>query len=163
MSPHRIKSTMAFTLAAACAGGIVFAAQPAWADAATMTNPNEIKWGDAPPQMPKGGKLAVLYGDPGKEGPFTLRLKAPAGYRIAPHWHSKDEHLTVISGTMYLGLGDKIDAKAAHALKAGGYHFLEGKQHHYAFTKSETIIQVSGTGPFDITYIDPADDPTKAH
>jgi hypothetical protein len=57
----------------------------------------------------------------------------------------------------------KIDAKAAHALKAGGYHFLEGKQHHYAFTKSETIIQVSGNGPFDITYIDPADDPTKAH
>lgn len=167
MIAQRIRSpkVLSASLLSVCCAALVFGSMPARAteDGAMMMNAGELKWGDVPPQLPKGGKLAVLNGDPGKAGPFTLRLKAPAGYKIAPHWHSNDENLTIISGTMYLGLGDKMDMKGAHALKAGGYHYLEGKKHHYAFTKGETVIQVSGMGPFDITYINPADDPTKAH
>lgn len=127
-----------------------------------MTNPSEIKWGDPPPQLPKGAKIAVLHGDPSKEGPFTVRLRTPGNYKIAPHWHSQDENLTVISGSFYLGMGDKMDMKGAHVLKTGGYHFLPGKAHHYAYSKGATEIQISGTGPFDITYLNPVDDPTKA-
>jgi Domain of unknown function (DUF4437) len=127
-----------------------------------MLNAADIKWGPPPPVLPKGAKLAVLYGDPGKPGPFVMRLMAPANYKIAPHWHSIAENLTIISGTLYLGDGDKMDMKAAHALKAGGYHYLPGKAHHYAFTKTATVIQVHGDGPFDITYINPDDDPSKA-
>ncbi|HEX2649383.1 MAG TPA: cupin domain-containing protein [Burkholderiales bacterium] len=132
----------------------VLVAGAALADEQVMLNPGDIKWGDAPPSLPKGAKLAVLNGDPSKPGPFTIRLKAPANYRIAPHWHSQTENLTIISGTLYLGMGDKADTKAAHALKAGGYHYLPAKQHHYAFSKGPTIIQVSGEGPFDIHYVD---------
>ena len=139
---------------AAAAISAAFLTGAALADEQVMMNPGDIKWGDAPPSLPKGAKLAVLNGDPGKSGPFTIRLKAPANYKIAPHWHSQTENLTIISGTLYLGMGDKVDAKSAHALKAGGYHHLPAKQHHYAFTKAPTIVQVSGEGPFDINYLD---------
>ena len=131
-------------------------------DAQTFINTKDIKWTDAPPSMPKGAKIAVLQGDPGKAGPFVIRLKAPAGYKIAPHWHSQDENLTVISGTFYLGMGDKLDMKSAHALSAGGFHFLPGKAHHYAFTKVPTVVQVNGNGPFDSTHVNADDDPQKA-
>jgi len=153
------KKTLIAAAVLGCAGALAQA--PALAADAMMMNPNEIKWGDPPPQLPKGAKIAVLHGDPGKEGPFTMRLKTPAGYKIAPHFHSQDENLTVVSGALYLGMGDKMDMKGAHALTAGGYHYLPGKTNHYEFSKGPTVIQVSGNGPFDITYINPADDPSK--
>jgi hypothetical protein len=129
----------------------------------TFITPTDIKWGDAPPSLPKGAKFAVLQGDPGKAGPFVVRMLAPAGgYKIAPHWHTQDEQLTVISGMLYIGLGDKFSKRAARALPRGGFHFLPGKEHHYAFTTGRTIVQINGNGPFDINYIDPADDPQKA-
>jgi len=138
-------------------------ASPAWSmDDQVFVNTGDIKWGAAPPVLPKGAKLAVLYGDPGKPGPYVLRLAAPANYRIPPHWHTQTENLTIVSGALYLGMGDKLVAKEANALKAGGYHYLPAKQHHYAFTRVATVIQVSGEGPFDINYIDPKDNPAPA-
>ena len=125
-------------------------------------NKGDLKWSAAPPSLPKGAKLAVLQGDPGKSGPFTIRLTAPANYKIAPHWHTQAENLTIISGTLYLGMGDKAAGTSAHALNSGGYHYLPAKQHHYAFTKSATQIQISGDGPFDINYINAADNPDKS-
>jgi hypothetical protein len=136
-------------------------APPAFAAGETFTNTKDIKWGDAPPSLPKGAKIAVLNGDPGKPGPFTLRLQAPGNYRIAPHWHTQAENLTVISGTLYLGMGDKMDQESVHPLNAGGYHYLPAKEHHYAFSKGRTVVQVSGDGPFDINYINEADNPEK--
>ena len=130
-------------------------------DKESFINAKDIKWGDAPPSMPKGAKIAVLQGDPGKPGPFVVRLMAPAGYKIAPHWHSQDESLTVISGTLYFGMGDKPDVSKAHTLTAGGFHFLSGKDHHYVVAKTATVIQVNGSGPFDVTYINPNDNPQK--
>src|SRR6478609_6865744 len=92
-------------------------------------NAGDIKWGDAPPVFPKGAKMAVLGGDPGKDGAFVARLRMPANYRIPPHWHSKDEDLTIVSGTFYLGEGDAADTGHAHAIKAGGFHHLPAKTH----------------------------------
>lgn len=126
----------------------------------TITNPHDIKWGDAPPGLPKGAKAAVLSGDPGKPGLFTVRLRAPAGYRVPPHWHTQDENVTVISGVIYLGMGDKLDQASAKPLKAGGFHSIPAKAHHYAIFKTPTEIQINGEGPFDITYINPADNPS---
>jgi len=148
---------------AAAALASAFAAVPAHSmDGDVFVNAGEIKWGAAPPVLPKGAKLSVLYGDPGKPGPYVLRLAAPANYKIAPHWHTQTENLTIISGTLYLGMGDKLAAKEARALKTGGYHYLPAKMHHYAFTRAATVIQVSGEGPFDINYIDPKDNPAPA-
>jgi len=129
-------------------------------DAMTV-NPAEIKWGPAPPDVPKGGEMAVLHGDPSKKAPFTLRLKMPAGYKIPPHWHSNDEQLTILSGTLILHMGDTMDAPA-NTLATGGFHFLPGKMHHAAETKVETVVQMDGMGPFDIHYLNPADNPNKS-
>jgi hypothetical protein len=119
-----------------------------------------VKFGPAPPTLPAGAQLAVLHGDPAKKGPFTIRLKVPDGYKIAPHWHGNDEELTILSGTFMLAMGDK-PGENVHSLTAGGYHFLPAKMHHSASTKGETVVQVHGNGPFDVHYLNPADDPSK--
>jgi hypothetical protein len=133
------------------------AAAPAKQAATIM--PADIKWGPVPPVLPPGAQIAVLHGDPFKKTYFALRLKLPDGYRVAPHWHTNDEQLTVLSGTFMLAMGDK--EADAHALEAGAFHFLPGKMHHSALAKGETIVEVHGLGPFDIHYLNPADDPMK--
>ena len=151
----------------AALGAVLLASTAAWSADMAMTpgqiymNTGDVKWGPAPPIMPKGAKMAVLSGDPGKEGTFVARLMVPANYKIAPHWHSKDEDLTVISGTFYLAEGDRMEMKGAHAMKAGAYHHLPAKTHHYAFSRGPVVVQINGMGPFDLTYINPADDPSK--
>jgi hypothetical protein len=128
----------------------------------TFINQGDVKWGDAPPVLPKGAKIAVLYGDPFKSGPYVVRLKMPAGYKVAPHWHSQAENLTVISGAFNIGSGDTVDKAHAHLMNAGGFHYLPAKGHHYAYTNAPTVLQIHGEGPFDINYINPDDDPQKA-
>lgn len=128
---------------------------------AVSINPDEIKFGEAPPDLPKGGQLAVLHGDPSKKGPFAMRFKMPDGYKIPPHWHTQDEQLTIVSGTLVLHMGDTMDAPA-HTLQPGGYHFLPGKSHHAAEANGETVVQIHGMGPFDIHYLNPADNPKNA-
>ena len=150
------------TALAACVGAALLISPVLAADApaSIYMNPADIKWGDAPPNLPKGAKITVLSGDPGKAGIWTGRLKMPAGYKIAPHYHSTDEDLTIISGTFHLAEGDKLDTAHAHAIKAGGFHHLPAKAHHYAYTKEPTVVQITAMGPFDIVYLDPKDDPT---
>ena len=125
---------------------------------AMSVNSGEIKWADAPPDLPTGAQMAVLHGDPTKRAVYTLRLKMPAGYKVPPHWHTKDEQLTIVSGAFVLHMGDTMEAPAS-TLTGGGFHFLPGKMHHAAETTEETIVQVDGTGPFDIHYLNAADNP----
>lgn len=135
-----------------------------FASAADMAGPlqaSEIKWGPAPPVFPKGAELAVLAGDPAKAGPVTVRLKMPKDYAIPAHWHPTDERVTVISGELGLGMGDKLDKKASKVLKAGGYAIAAAHMNHYAWTKSGAVVQVDMMGPFALTYVNPADDPSK--
>lgn len=129
---------------------------------AIFVNPGEVKWQDAPAALPKGAKIAVLYGDPTKSGPFVMRLRTPAGYKIPPHWHTQTENLTIISGAFHFGSGDKEDAASEHAMKAGSYHYLPAKAHHFAYAKEATVVQVHGDGPFDIHFVNDADDPQKS-
>ena len=147
--------------ALACAAFAAPAIAQGTGSAHTFITPTDIKWGDAPPTLPKGAKIAVFRAIRASR-PFVIRLLAPPGYSIAPHWHTQDEQLTVISGTLYVGLGDTFDKRAAHALPSGGFHALPGKEHHYAFAKRRAIVQINGNGPFDINYVNPADDPQKA-
>jgi hypothetical protein len=158
-----LSTTIALALLAAApalAADTAKAPAPAKAGAVTV-NPADIKWGPVPPDLPKGADVAVLHGDPAKKAPFTLRIKMSDGYKIPPHWHTKDEQLTILSGTLILHMGDTMDAPA-HNLEAGAYHFLPGKMHHAAETKVETIVQIDGMGPFDIHYLNPADNPNKS-
>jgi hypothetical protein len=126
-----------------------------------VVTPLELKWGPAPPVFEKGAQMAVLSGDPGKAGPFVVRLKAPAGFKVAPHWHPTDENVTVISGTFALGMGEKFDAAALKPLAPGGYGLMPAEMRHFAMAKTAVVVQVHGTGPFALTYVNPADDPSK--
>ena len=122
--------------------------------------PNEIKWGPVPPVLPAGAQMAVLAGDPAGTGMVTLRLKMSPGYQIPPHWHPTDEHVTVISGTLALGMGDTLDLKHSKILRAGGYAVAPANMHHFAWTKTGGIVEINLIGPFAITYVNAADDPS---
>ncbi len=119
-------------------------------------------WMEAPPFLPKGAKLAVVLGDPAQPAPFTLRLQMPDGYRIAPHTHPTDEHVTVLSGILRAGMGETWDDAALGDLPAGSYANLAATMPHYVTAKGATVVQVHGMGPFVLNYVNPADDPSKA-
>jgi len=127
-----------------------------------MLTPADLKWGDPPPVFPHGAKMAVLSGDPTKEGLFIVRLKMPASYKIPAHWHPTDENITVLSGSFMMGMGDKLDAAKAKSLPVGSFTVAPAKTNHFALTKGETIVEVAAIGPFAMTYVNPEDDPTHA-
>ena len=130
-------------------------------DGAELFAPDDIKWLDGPPSLPKGASSAVLEGDPTKKGPFVFRVKAPNGYRIPPHTHPKTERVTVISGTFHIGMGDKFDENAVQAMPAGTYGHWPPGMTHFVWVKGETVVQFHGEGPWTINYVNPADDPRK--
>jgi hypothetical protein len=121
--------------------------------------PSDLKWTDAPNSLPAGAKIATLEGDLSMSGPFTVRVKFPAGYKIPAHFHPAVEHATVISGTFHMGMGDKLDTSKGTALPVGGFGVMPTGAHHFAWTDQETVVQIHGIGPWGITYIDPATDP----
>jgi quercetin dioxygenase-like cupin family protein len=124
-----------------------------------MVVPANFAWTDGPASLPKGTKAAVIEGDPSKPGPFTMRLKLPANYKIPPHWHPGVEHVTVLSGSFYMGLGDVYDESKARKLPVGGFAMMAIGTRHFALTKEESVLQLHGVGPWGITYVNPADDP----
>jgi quercetin dioxygenase-like cupin family protein len=124
-----------------------------------LNPPAEMEWKAGPPSLPKGAQIAVLEGDPSKEGPFVFRVKVPDGYRIPPHTHPKMERVTVIAGTFYIGMGEKFDATKGKPMPAGTYGYWEAGMKHFVWVKGETIVQFHGMGPWTINYVNPADDP----
>jgi quercetin dioxygenase-like cupin family protein len=121
-----------------------------------------VKWGPPPPSLSKGAQFAVVSGDPTKAGPFAIRLKFPAGYKVAPHWHPTDEHVTVLTGTLAFGMGEKFDKTKMQSMPAGGYVMMPAEMRHFAMARTAVTIQVHGMGPFVLNYVNPADDPSKA-
>jgi mannose-6-phosphate isomerase-like protein (cupin superfamily) len=147
-------------LAAALAAAALFAAQPSYAQNAFT--PDQVKFGPAPPFLPLGAQLAVLEGNPmADSGDFTIRLKMPDGYKVAPHTHPHRENVTVLSGTLKVGMGDRFDVSNMVSFGAGSFAYLDPSMHHYAAASGETVIQIHGMSPVKFNYIDPADDPTR--
>ena len=122
-----------------------------------------LKWGPAPAALPAGAKMAVVSGDPGKEGDFTVRIKVPANYTVPPHHHPTDETVRVLSaGKLTYGSGDKVDTANSATLEKGYHVTMKAGMNHWVQSTDPLEIQVSGTGPFQIVYANPADDPSKA-
>ena len=130
-------------------------------DEQKLLTPSEIKWGPAPPSIPPGAQAIVLYGDLGKDGVFAFRLKVRKGYHIPPHTHPKPEIVTVISGTVRLGMGETADRKKAKVLPVGSFFALSPGHAHYFFADTDTVIQLNSSGPWGISYINPKDDPRE--
>lgn len=122
-------------------------------------NPADVQWGPAPGFLPAGAEMALLDGDPASKGQLTLRLRFPADYEIPAHWHPTQENVTVLSGTLYAGLGDKLDRDRSVALEPGGYMAIPANKNHFVWTKDEVVVQVDMIGPFAIHYVDPTTDP----
>ncbi len=126
-----------------------------------LYRPGEIEWQDAPASLEPGALISVLEGNPGEAGVFTLRIRMPDGYVIAPHWHPNVERVTVISGTFLLGSGDVLKRQATERLGPGSYTSLPPETRHYAITEGETVIQLTSVGPWVLNYVNPADDPRR--
>ena len=137
-------------------------AQPAHSSEMGFYAPETIEWKAGPPSLPAGAKMAVLEGDPTKDGPFVMRLQFPDGYHIPPHTHPKTERVTVILGAIYLATGEALDRNSAKKLPAGSFGFWPAGMKHAAWAEEETVIQLHGIGPWQINYLNPADDPRNA-
>lgn len=158
MSITRSRSLYLATLAV----GLTMTMAGAAAQSAHVLVPaDKVQWGPAPPQLPDGAQISVLEGNPAAKGAVTLRLKFPADYKIPPHWHSMAERVTVLSGSLHVGMGDTLDRQASQTLQPGGFVSLPAKMHHFAWTTTPTVVQISLEGPFDIFYVNPTDDPQK--
>jgi uncharacterized RmlC-like cupin family protein len=150
------------TVSAVCLVAATLVANPVLAQhgAHRIIAPAELKWEDVK-SLPPGAKVAVIEGKMNEEGPITARVKLPANYRIPPHFHATLERVTVLSGTVNIGMGDKFDASKTTAMKPGTVLLMPPKMHHFAWTGEETIFQLNVTGPWTVTYLNPADDPRK--
>jgi len=126
-----------------------------------MVAPADLKFGDPPPSLPPGARIAVVSGDPTQAQPFVIRVQVPAGYKIAPHWHPGVENLTILSGTVALGMGEQFDEKTMTAIGAGGYASLPAEMRHYFMARTASTFQLHGMGPFVVNYVNQADDPSK--
>jgi len=156
--------TMLVTLA-------VFAAEPSPAQEAERTTevpvgavhialePGDLDWQPAPATLPAGARMAVLEGDPSKEGPFTIRIEAPAGYKVAPHTHPEIEHVTVLSGRAGIGLGETWDGEKIEYAGPGGFFVMHPSVAHFAMVQEDSILQIHAVGPWRLDYVNPADDP----
>src|SRR5512146_1547441 len=148
---HMKKVFLAVLLVAA-----VLAASPAPHNAFT---PATVPYGPVPAFVPAGAQLAVLEGDPmASTGDYTIRLKMPDGYVIPPHWHPKRENVTVVSGTLKFGMGDKFVESKMVPYPAGSFAYLDPDMHHYVKAKGPTVVQVHGMSPVQFNYINPKDD-----
>lgn len=109
--------------------------------------PSTVKWEAGTGEF-KGLTVAWLSGDPTKMGPWTVRLKAPAGAKFPVHYHNDTEMVTVISGTFAAAIGDKFDASKLMALPAGSFVVIPAGVKHYAMAKTDCVVQLSGSKPF---------------
>jgi quercetin dioxygenase-like cupin family protein len=124
--------------------------------------PDAVQYGPLPPFIPPGAQLAVLEGNPmGTSGDYTVRLKMPDGYRIPPHWHPKRENVTVISGTLKLGMGDTFQESNMSSYAPGSFAYLDPDMHHYIEASGDVVVQVHGMAPVQFTYVNPKDDPSR--
>ncbi len=154
-----MRPVLVTTVVGLAAASAVQAQQPS---AAKQDSMPVRHWTPAPPVFPAGAQMAVLKGDPSKSGPFTIELSLPDGYRIPPHSHPTSEHVVVRRGTFLVGMGDSLNLATARPMTSGQAGDVPARMHHYAAAQGATVVAVSATGPFAMTYVHPADDPQRA-
>ena len=153
MNIQRLALALCWLALAATAHGLHAQAKPE----AMARTPAELTWRTQGGLAMAGMEQANLVGDPSKPGPYTLRLKFPAGYKLAPHTHPDSREVTILSGTWYTGYGEKFDEAALKALPAGSFYTEPASIPHFVAVQEPVLIQVSGTGPSGRVFVKPAD------
>jgi quercetin dioxygenase-like cupin family protein len=143
---------------------LLFSAAAVLAASATGAQAKGTKWMDGTAVgLPKGSQVAVVKGDPTKAGDFIVHLKFPADFAVPPHSHPGDEVVRIVTGgPLHYGMGDKLVMANAGTLEKGYHVTMQAGMNHWAHAPVATVVQVSGKGPFGITYANPADDPRTA-
>jgi quercetin dioxygenase-like cupin family protein len=147
-------------MAAALLAFTVYGGRAVAEDQPIIASPADLKWVDVP-SLPPGAKVAVIEGPMNVAGQFTARLMFPANYQIPPHTHPAIEHVTVLSGAVNMGHGNMFDRSKTTEVGPGGIAIMPVGMPHFVWTKTETVIQLHGVGPWTIDYVNPADDPRK--
>jgi quercetin dioxygenase-like cupin family protein len=129
--------------------------------ATEVVTPEELVWQPAPESLPRGARVAVLHGDPRGPGLFTIMVSFPADYRVPPHTHPFDERVTVLGGALGVGHGEQLDPGQGTLLPPGTFVLFPAGEPHHVWTTQETVFQLTTEGPFEIRYLDPADDPRQ--
>lgn len=160
MTIHRAANELGLRGAVAGIAATALLATAAWAqDDHVLIESGMFEYQPGPASLADGAEYSVMYGDPGGEGVFAMRLRLPDGYHIAPHVHTQPEIVTVISGTFLIGTGEEANPEAATRLDPGGFFAFPPGEAHYAYTEGETVVQLNSTGPWTITYVRDEDDP----
>lgn len=142
--------------------GVPIARQVSTLEEHVLMPADRIQWMEGPDSLPPGAQVAVLEGDLAEDGKlFTARLRVPAGYTVPPHWHGSDEHVTVISGSMRIGMGETVDIDSVEPVGPGGFFAMPAGHVHFAHASEASEIQLHGVGPWTITYIRAGDDPRQ--
>ena len=143
-------------LAALFTSAVSVSAQPAPAkpEAAIGFAPEAVVWQEAPPTMPAGSKMAVLEGNPRTDGMFTMRVRIPAGSAIPPHWHPRQERVTILSGAVDLGFGSIANAGSVTRYRSGSFYVNPPRVMHYLFFPEATEMQITGVGPWELLTTD---------
>jgi quercetin dioxygenase-like cupin family protein len=119
--------------------------------------PDEMKWQSEGGLAAPGLEQLNLVGDPAKPGPYTIRLRFPKGFRIAPHSHPDAREVTILSGTYATGYGERFDPAKLKTLPAGSFYTEPANMPHYIEIKEDAVLQVSGTGPSGRKYVNAQD------
>lgn len=125
--------------------------------------PDDLQWQPGPGSLPAGAEFVVVEGNPAEAGPLMLRLKFPANYQVPAHTHPAIEHITVLSGTLQVGMGDVLDEAASRPMEAGSFIVMPIGHSHYVWNEEEVVLQLHSMGPWGIDYIDPANDPRRTN
>jgi hypothetical protein len=163
--PHGRRATMVrtFQIVLLIAAAALLSQSAASAqDSHKIIAADAVKWTPGPPGLPEGAQVAVLWGNPEQAGTFIIRAKMPDGYVVPAHWHTGAENLTILSGTLLMAMGDKLDKDSAQTIGVGGFASVPGKTRHAVWASGETVIEVVGEGPFDINYLDASSDPRRS-
>lgn len=133
-------------------------ASPYHGDGHLFGSADALEWGPVG-SMGEGAEIAIIEGDLSTEAPFTFRLRLADGYQIKPHVHPAHERVTVLQGTLHFAHGETYDPDATQALREGDFAIMSPGDPMFGYAEGETVIQLHGTGPWGIEYLDPADDP----
>ena len=130
-------------------------AEKAMPKGAIQVDEDELKWAAGPPSLPPGTEVVVLEGNPRERGIFTMRLRIVDETVIAPHWHPRAERVTVLSGKLGVGFGDEVDRENVHYFTAGDFYVNPPMAHHYLYFASDSEVQITAEGPWEIHYLEP--------
>lgn len=157
--PTRSAAPAPATDTAAVAKAPAASSAPAVVPGALQFDAANVVFRPAPPSMPKGVELAVLEGNPQASGIFTLRLKAPPGFLLPPHTHPVEERVTVLSGSVAVGFGSRVERKGARTFGAGAFYVNPPGAPHYVFSDEGAVVQITGLGPWRVEPLTPPSEP----